>query len=150
MFGARGEIRTRHKAGLKSAASSNWATRARARMKDERRCPPVSASALSSFILPTSSLIGTGGMSDKLQLVAGSVKKLLSHAHDKLKLIGPRLAEGTGVEPASDRRAVVFGTTALPVRLPFQEEFRIANCGSCFSPEIFCRSRANRQLAIGN
>ena len=28
--------------------------------------------------------------------------------------------EGTGVEPASDKRAVVFGTTALPVRLPFQ------------------------------
>ena len=27
-FGARGEIRTRHKADLKSAASSNWATRA--------------------------------------------------------------------------------------------------------------------------
>src|SRR6266480_1514472 len=98
-------------------------------MKDERLCPPVSASALSSFILPTSSLIGTGGMSDKLQLVAGSVKKLLSHAHDKLKLIGPRLAEGTGVEPASDKCAVVFKTTALPVRLPFQEEFRIANCG---------------------
>src|SRR6266446_5913340 len=40
-----------------------------------------------------------------------------------------RLAEGTGVEPASDKCAVVFKTTALPVRLPFQEEFRIANCG---------------------
>ena len=39
------------------------------------------------------------------------------------------LEEGTGVEPASDKCAVVFGTTALPVRLPFQEEFRIANCG---------------------
>ena len=32
-----------------------------------------------------------------------------------------QLAEGTGLEPASDKRAVVFGTTALPVRLPFQE-----------------------------
>lgn len=31
------------------------------------------------------------------------------------------LAEGTGLEPASDKCAVVFGTTALPVRLPFQE-----------------------------
>ena len=30
------------------------------------------------------------------------------------------LAEGTGLEPASDIRAVVFGTTALPVRLPFR------------------------------
>ena len=40
-----------------------------------------------------------------------------------------RLAEGTGLEPASAKCAVVFGTTALPVRLPFQEEFRIANCG---------------------
>ena len=40
-----------------------------------------------------------------------------------------RLAEGTGLEPASDKCAVVFKTTALPVRLPFQEEFRIANCG---------------------
>ena len=39
------------------------------------------------------------------------------------------MEEGTGVEPASDKCAVVFGTTALPVRLPFQEEFRIANCG---------------------
>ncbi len=31
------------------------------------------------------------------------------------------LEEGTGVEPASDKRAVVFGTTALPVRLPFRK-----------------------------
>ena len=31
-----------------------------------------------------------------------------------------RLAEGTGLEPASDKCAVVFGTTALPVRLPFR------------------------------
>lgn len=30
------------------------------------------------------------------------------------------LAEGTGLEPASDQGAVVFGTTALPVRLPFR------------------------------
>src|SRR2546430_16143004 len=37
-----------------------------------------------------------------------------------------RLAEGTGVEPASDKCAVVFGTTALPVRLPFQR--RISDC----------------------
>jgi hypothetical protein len=36
------------------------------------------------------------------------------------------LAEGTGVESASDKRAVVFGTTALPVRLPFQK--RISDC----------------------
>ena len=32
-----------------------------------------------------------------------------------------RLAEGTGLEPASDKCAVVFKTTALPVRLPFRE-----------------------------
>src|SRR2546429_7687549 len=38
-----------------------------------------------------------------------------------------RLAEGTGVEPASDKCAVVFGTTALPVRLPFRT-FPIFNC----------------------
>ena len=31
------------------------------------------------------------------------------------------MAEGTGLEPASDIRAVVFGTTALPVRLPFHD-----------------------------
>ncbi len=37
-----------------------------------------------------------------------------------------RLAEGTGLEPASDKCAVVFGTTALPVRLPFQR--RISDC----------------------
>ncbi len=30
------------------------------------------------------------------------------------------LEEGTGVEPASDESAVVFETTALPVRLPFR------------------------------
>ena len=30
------------------------------------------------------------------------------------------MAEGTGLEPASDKCAVVFGTTALPFRLPFQ------------------------------
>ena len=29
------------------------------------------------------------------------------------------MAEGTGLEPVSVKRAVVFGTTALPVRLPF-------------------------------
>ena len=34
-----------------------------------------------------------------------------------------RLAEGTGLEPASDKCAVVFGTTALPVRLPFRKKF---------------------------
>ncbi len=34
------------------------------------------------------------------------------------------LAEGTGLEPASAKCAVVFKTTALPVRLPFQEHFR--------------------------
>ena len=38
------------------------------------------------------------------------------------------MAEGTGVEPASDRRAVVFGTTALPVRLPFREDELSAWC----------------------
>jgi hypothetical protein len=43
------------------------------------------------------------------------------------------MAEGTGVEPASDKCAVVFGTTALPVRLPFQKEFRIANFGFALS-----------------
>jgi hypothetical protein len=30
------------------------------------------------------------------------------------------MAEATGLEPASDKCAVVFKTTALPVRLPFQ------------------------------
>src|SRR5712664_3841618 len=40
------------------------------------------------------------------------------------------LAEGTGVEPASDKRAVVFGTTALPVRLPFRQHFRLP-IGDC-------------------
>ena len=38
------------------------------------------------------------------------------------------LAEGTGVEPASGKCAVVFETTALPVRLPFRR-FRIADFG---------------------
>lgn len=37
-----------------------------------------------------------------------------------------RMAEGTGLEPASDKRAVVFKTTALPVRLPFHEIFKVA------------------------
>src|SRR5262249_55169699 len=31
-----------------------------------------------------------------------------------------RLAEGTGLEPASAEFAVVFRTTALPVRVPFR------------------------------
>ena len=47
------------------------------------------------------------------------------------------LEEGTGVEPASDKCAVVFGTTALPVRLPFQEECRIANFGFALSSLLF-------------
>ena len=38
------------------------------------------------------------------------------------------LAEGTGLEPASDKRAVVFGTTALPVRLPFPEFLKWQGC----------------------
>lgn len=33
-----------------------------------------------------------------------------------------RMAEGTGLEPASDRCAVVFRTTALPIRLPFHDD----------------------------
>src|SRR5438132_10903712 len=50
-----------------------------------------------------------------------------------------RFTEGTGLEPASDKCAVVFGTTALPVRLPFPEEFRIANCRMriCFIQQSF-------------
>src|SRR5438132_6159224 len=52
-----------------------------------------------------------------------------------------RLAEGTGLEPASDKCAVVFKTTALPVRLPFQEilicEFEIRMAGTPgFEPRI--------------
>src|SRR6059036_2301947 len=35
-----------------------------------------------------------------------------------------RLAEGTGVEPASDKCAVVFGTTPLQVSLPLRWEER--------------------------
>ena len=40
---------------------------------------------------------------------------------DSTELQVQSLAEGTGLEPASDIRAVVFGTTALPVRLPFHD-----------------------------
>ena len=48
------------------------------------------------------------------------------------------MAEGTGLEPASDKCAVVFGTTALPVRLPFQGEFgfRITDFGFALGPEL--------------
>ena len=59
-----------------------------------------------------------------------------------------RLAEGTGVEPASDKCAVVFGTTALPVRLPFRT-FPIFNCRLPIDSESG-RPIGNRQLAIGN
>ena len=51
-----------------------------------------------------------------------------------------RLAEGTGLEPASDKCAVVFGTTALPVRLPSQSfdlRFGIRLAGTLgFEPRI--------------
>jgi hypothetical protein len=52
------------------------------------------------------------------------------------------LEEGTGVEPASDKRAVVFGTTALPVRLPFQKgisdcELRISDLLLALGPLPF-------------
>lgn len=58
-----------------------------------------------------------------------------------------RLAEGTGVEPASDQCAVVFKTTALPVRLPFQT-FLIADWRL---PIIFELARAtNWKSTIGN
>src|SRR6267378_460707 len=52
------------------------------------------------------------------------------------------MAEGTGVEPASDKCAVVFETTALPVRLPFQEEFRIADFGFRSSRLALCSGLA--------
>ena len=60
------------------------------------------------------------------------------------------LAEGTGLEPASDECAVVFGTTALPVRLPFLT-FLIADWRL---PIDYSKRREqpieNRQLAIDN
>ena len=59
-----------------------------------------------------------------------------------------RLAEGTGLEPASDKCAVVFGTTALPVRLPFRT-FPIFNCRLPIDSESE-RPIGNHQLAIGN
>src|SRR6266480_5832544 len=43
---------------------------------------------------------------------------LANHCHTIRRRLH-RLAEGTGIEPASDKCAVVFKTTALPVRLPF-------------------------------
>jgi hypothetical protein len=47
------------------------------------------------------------------------------------------LAEGTGLEPASDTCAVVFGTTALPVRLPFRKELLLELAGAPgFEPRI--------------
>ena len=48
---------------------------------------------------------------------------------DSTELQVQSLAEGTGLEPASDIRAVVFGTTALPVRLPslLRVAFQISN-----------------------
>ena len=60
------------------------------------------------------------------------------------------LAEGTGVEPASDKCAVVFGTTALPVRLPFQH-FRLA-IGDCrfLGSSDLPPDGPNRQLIIGD
>ena len=48
---------------------------------------------------------------------------LANRCHTIRRRLQPELAEGTGLEPASDKCAVVFGTTALPVRLPFQEIF---------------------------
>src|SRR5438128_3693832 len=64
---------------------------------------------------------------------------LANRCHTVRRRLQLELAEGTGLEPASDKCAVVFGTTALPVRLPFQEEFRISNCGMriCFIEQSF-------------
>lgn len=55
-------------------------------------------------------------------------KRILDRKHRPPATAGgaDSLAEGTGLEPASDQCAVVFGTTALPVRLPFQT-FSIAD-----------------------
>jgi hypothetical protein len=40
---------------------------------------------------------------------------------DSAELQVQKLAEGTGLEPASVTCAVVFKSTALPIRLPFQK-----------------------------
>ena|SRR5882724_5933180 len=61
------------------------------------------------------------------------------------------LAEGTGLEPASDKCAVVFKTTALPVRLPFQKNFglRIAECEFASSkPAVFEAEIRNPQFLL--
>ena len=59
---------------------------------------------------------------------------------DSTELQVQSLAEGTGLEPASDIRAVVFGTTALPVRLPFPVESYTSDfksrCKQDFKSEI--------------
>ena len=58
-----------------------------------------------------------------------------------------KLAEGTGLEPASDFCAIVFGTTALPVRLPFQNKcFLILSSLLTSECEDFKSHRARFQI----
>ena len=62
---------------------------------------------------------------------------LANRCHTLRRRLHNDLAEGTGLEPASDKCAVVFKTTALPVRLPFQKSDLCRLAGTLgFEPRI--------------
>src|SRR5215467_6860492 len=68
-----------------------------------------------------SSRLGYAGMVNLARFERATSTFAESRSHSTELQVLVSLAEGTGVEPASDERAVVFWTTALPVRLPFRE-----------------------------
>ena len=167
MFGARGEIPASHKAGLKSAASSNWATRARRISDFELRISDLNwwtrhdlnvrpRPSQSRALIPLSYRSGISGGERAVLTATSAVAR--SHHRNLAEAAGVepahavrgdlanrchtvrrrlrRLAEGTGLEPASDKCAVVFKTTALPVRLPFQRKTIFGLCSLDFACQI--------------
>ena len=83
------------------------------------------------------------GMSDRLQLVAGSVRSLFPwprQAEAHRTVFGGRDRSRT----CKRQRAVVFKTTALPIRLPFPEEISDCELRIC----IWCLVLRSWRLAL--
>ena len=97
--------------------------------------------ATSAVARPTAETLAEAAGVEPAHAKRGDLANRCHTVRRRLQLVNWR--KGQDLNLQATECAVVFGTTALPVRLPFQEEFRIANCGFriCSLLLAICRSR---------
>ena len=138
--GTGGGIRTLINWFLRPVPLPGWATPVNSRIEDrglkieDGRCSSIFDRP--SSIRPSSTLDSQRRRQES-NLHRNSPGGLARRCHTIRRRLH-RLAEGTGLEPASDKCAVVFGTTALPVRLPFRKSSIVSWLGR---PDLNRKSR---------